>query len=67
MKTLHFIEENDSVLQPLAISFLYSHFIALCTVMLNLNEQYLIFIALKQDPKIRKVFMVTHILPKPAV
>lgn len=56
------------MLQHLAVFFLYSHFIALCTVMLNLNEQYLIFIALKQDPKIRKLFVVTHILPKqPAV
>lgn len=48
--------------------FVYSIFVALCAVMLNLNEQYLIFTVLKQEPKTRKGLTVTHISPRqPAV
>lgn len=45
-----------------------SPILLLCTIMANLIEQYLVFTALKQGPKISKVFMVTPIAPKsPAV
>lgn len=41
---------------------MYQYFIALCTIILALNEKYLILTALKPKLKIREVVIVTHIL-----